>query len=241
MCTVTFVPTKQGILLTSNRDEALHRRAIPPARYPMAGTELLYPKDADAGGTWIAVKDGGNAAVLLNGAFTAHPSMPPYRKSRGLMLLEILSSADPIASFIQMELTGIEPFTLILIQNLELYEARWDGVEKYCLPLDANSRHIWCSATLYDKAAREDRSERFRMWSHNIIDATRKDILSFHKRSEIVVNEDNVLKGRALIRTISITQVILSKSASNMDYYDLTNGNTYNTALHSLNLQFNHA
>jgi hypothetical protein len=30
---------------------------------------ITYPKDADAGGTWIAKHENGNAVVLLNGGF----------------------------------------------------------------------------------------------------------------------------------------------------------------------------
>ena len=66
MCTVTYIPTRTGVLLTSNRDERVDRApALPPATYHSGNQCLTYPKDAQAGGTWIALRDGRCAAVLL--------------------------------------------------------------------------------------------------------------------------------------------------------------------------------
>ena len=71
MCTVTFIPGKDRYFITSNRDEKMLRKpAIAPQPYVINGNTLVYPRDADAGGTWIAMNENGNAAVLLNGAFT---------------------------------------------------------------------------------------------------------------------------------------------------------------------------
>ena len=84
MCTVTFIPARQRIYLTSNRDEKNWRTdALPPAVYPAGSGQMMYPKDGDAGGTWIAAHDNGNAIVFLNGGMEAHNPQPPYRKSRG--------------------------------------------------------------------------------------------------------------------------------------------------------------
>ena len=58
MCTLTFIPIENdGFILTSNRDEAPGRNTIEPKRYQEGGTELLFPKDELAGGTWIGVSD----------------------------------------------------------------------------------------------------------------------------------------------------------------------------------------
>jgi uncharacterized protein with NRDE domain len=73
MCTVTYIPTKMGYYLTSNRDEHESRsQAVPPEIYTDAKISLLYPRDVDKKGTWIAVKNNGDLAVLLNGAFVKH-------------------------------------------------------------------------------------------------------------------------------------------------------------------------
>ena len=90
MCTVTYIPLTNHCYLTSNRDEHITRgQAIAPKKILANGYELIYPKDADAGGTWIATKNTGEAIVLLNGGFYKHKSNPPYKKSRGIILLNI--------------------------------------------------------------------------------------------------------------------------------------------------------
>src|ERR1043165_8417400 len=89
MCTVTFIPTKDGICLTSNRDEHYTRgKAIKPRKV----NDITFPADKDAGGTWIALKENGDAGVLLNGAFEKPLPAPSYRKSRGLVFLEIMQA-----------------------------------------------------------------------------------------------------------------------------------------------------
>ena len=67
MCTVTFIPEAGDIYLTSNRDERPGRApALFPSRSGSNGGQLLFPKDGEAGGSWIALKRSGDAAVLLS-------------------------------------------------------------------------------------------------------------------------------------------------------------------------------
>ena len=100
------------------------------------GQKLFFPKDADAGGTWIVMKENGDAAVLLNGAFICHTAEPPYRLSRGIILLDIISTEKPSVTFAKINLQDIEPFTLVLLENNCLYEFMWDGSEKFCKQLN---------------------------------------------------------------------------------------------------------
>src|SRR5690349_5416050 len=146
MCTVTFIPLKDTIILTSNRDEKYSRKqALPPQQFEHNGGGIIYPKDADAGGTWIAMNEDGNAAVLLNGAFVKHVPMPPYNKSRGQVLLELIQTDRPARSFMRADLFNIEPFTLVIVDNQCLYECRWDGSKKYCNQLPVYRPHVWSS------------------------------------------------------------------------------------------------
>src|SRR3954453_15845460 len=107
MCTVTFIPLKDRVILTSNRDEKYSRRqALPPQQFTHNGGTIIYPKDADAGGTWIALNEDGNAAVLLNGAFVKHVAMPPYKQSRWQVLLDLIQTDRPVRSFVRANLSG---------------------------------------------------------------------------------------------------------------------------------------
>jgi uncharacterized protein with NRDE domain len=100
MCTVSFIRVKEKVFLASNRDEKHFRSsAIPPTVYESETGKLLFPKDADAGGTWIAMHENGNAIIFLNGAFICHLPQPPYRLSRGVILLELITHSSPFNHF----------------------------------------------------------------------------------------------------------------------------------------------
>ncbi len=80
----------------------------------------------------------GLSAVLLNGAIKAHQPEPPYRKSRGLILLDLIAASSPADAFEETDFNGIEPFTVILFENKNLYSGKWDGRMKWLESLNAN-------------------------------------------------------------------------------------------------------
>lgn len=225
MCTVTFIPGKDIVFITSNRDEKLVRqRAITPAVYKTGEYNLVFPKDAQAGGTWIGLKENGDAAVLLNGAFLPHVAEPPYRKSRGLVFLDILASKRPSMQLIKSNLDNIEPFSIVLYERNSLYEFRWDGHERYCKQLPVSRPHIWSSATLYDGLVIKKREQWFASFLNNNPNPTQQDILNFHlftgdgdKNNDLLMNRSGVYS------TVSITSMLLTADRGSMKYLDLVN------------------
>jgi len=113
MCTVTFFPLKDRVVLTSNRDEKTNRPTHSPKIYQFDGTKLLFPKDKQAGGTWFVAKEDGTVIILLNGAFENHRKKIGSAKSRGVVLLEVIKAKNPLKFYKKMNLEGVEPFTLI--------------------------------------------------------------------------------------------------------------------------------
>src|SRR3954468_12299913 len=114
MCTVTFIPARNHFFFTSSRDEQAGRPvAFFPEVYEINGARVLFPKDPQGGGSWIAVNENGHVAVLLNGAIKAHQAERPYRKSRGLVLLELIAATSAADAFEETDFSGIEPFTVI--------------------------------------------------------------------------------------------------------------------------------
>jgi len=233
MCTVTFIPGRDSVYLTSNRDEKHWRsEAIPPAIYHFSSGSMLYPKDGDAGGTWIAAHKNGNAIIFLNGGWVRHTPAPPYRKSRGLVLIELADSRTPYNNFLNSHLQGIEPFTAVIWDDGRLYECRWDGTEKYHKALDAQQPHIWSSVTLYDEAVINRRKEWFTGWITNNPQPTQQEILHFHlftgdgdSHNDLRMNRDG------LVFTVSVTSMKLDGSEVNMQYLDLKNNKTYSHKL----------
>ena len=181
MCTVTFIPLSNKVLLTSNRDEkGIRKRAIHPAVEQFPKARLLFPKDAQAGGTWIGVADSGAVVVLLNGGFIKHEPAAEYRKSRGLIFLDILSESPALSSFNKINLIGIEPFTLVIWEGTKLHECRWSGEEKYIREMDASQPHIWSSVTLYSSDIIHKREQWFNNWLQQHPKPSVEDIRKFH-------------------------------------------------------------
>jgi len=228
MCTVTIVPVKAGIYITSNRDEKrIRKAALPPRTYKHKHSAITYPKDADAGGTWIAMKDNGDAAVLLNGGLKKHIAALPYRKSRGLIFLDVFEEA-PVAAFKNILLDNIEPFTLVLFINGSLLECRWDGTKKYIKPLQAIVPHIWSSVTLYDDEVIRKREEWFAKWLTQNPAPAIEDVLSFHRfggdgdeRNDLRMNRDGIYN------TVSITAIELTEDNNTMHYLDLKSNQSF--------------
>jgi hypothetical protein len=223
MCTVSFVNGSEGVIITSNRDEKVIRpSAIAPKNYCQNGKNIMYPKDAKAGGTWFVIDENGTVLVLLNGGKMKHVPELFYRKSRGLIALDIISNESPKDFWDQINLEDIEPFTLVLYQEKELYELIWDGLIKFKTLLDANKNHIWSSVTLYPKEIREKRSKWFFEFLNDKKEILASEMLDFHRNTEpgdsengLVINRENVLK------TLSITQAVIEKNKCVLRYYDL--------------------
>ena len=228
MCTVSFVPVRDKFLITSNRDEKCSRKtAVAPGMLEYNGQKLYFPKDTDAGGTWIVMKENGNAAILLNGAFICHKAEPPYRLSRGIILLEIISTERPSLTFTKINLLDIEPFTLVLLENNCLYEFRWDGTEKYCKQLNVNRPYIWSSATLYDGFVIKKREQWFASFLNNHPVPTQQDILNFHRLTGDGDGQNDLLMtSDEMYSTVSITSILLTKDRGSIKYIDIKNSSS---------------
>jgi len=180
MCTVSYLPLLDGnYILTSNRDETPFRKTIPlqkSDKHP----HLFFPRDTMAGGSWICISDKDRVICLLNGAFKKHKRTLPYRKSRGLVVIDCFQLDDIQQFNDEYDLNKIEPFTLVWCDANNLHEFRWDGTNKYLKKLDNTTPHIWASASLYTEEYIEKRKVWFKTWlkHHQFYNA--KDILDFH-------------------------------------------------------------
>lgn len=237
MCTVSFVPVRDKFIITSNRDEKTSRKnASRPQLSVHNGQKLIYPKDGDAGGTWIVMKENGDAAVLLNGAFICHTAEPSYRLSRGIILLDIISTERPSLTFTKIDLRDIEPFTLVLLENNCLYEFRWDGTEKYCKQLSINRSYIWSSATLYDGFVVKKREQWFASFLNNHLNPTQQDAINFHRFTGDGDKQNDLMMTRdGMYSTVSITSMLLTKDRASMKYLDIKKENQSEVNIELLN------
>lgn len=217
MCTVTYLPfAGHGFLLTSNRDELVERSAIPPQRYLIGEQEILFPKDPQGQGSWFASAMEGNwTACLLNGAAEKHHHNPPYRKSRGLVLLDFFSWNDPERFAKEEDFSGIEPFTMVMVhadgKNRLLFQLRWDEKQVSFEQFDPSKPRIWSSSTLYTPEVRALRETWFAKWLQQFPEYTQRDVIRFHHFAGDGDAQHNLVMMRnEQLRTISITSVATS-------------------------------
>jgi hypothetical protein len=222
MCTVSFVPGNNCVYFTSNRDEKhLRKAAIPPAIYPAKSGNMLFPRDGEAGGTWIAAHDDGRAIVFLNGAWQPHIPQPPYRRSRGLILLDLMDASSAGAMFDRILLDAIEPFTAVVWEQGALWEFRWDGREKYVRSFSADQPRIWSSVTLYPEPVIQKRNAWFNSWLQEHPVPNRQAITDFHRfGGEGDLHNDIRMNREGALYTVSITSLELSASMASMRYID---------------------
>jgi len=229
MCTVSFIPVQGKVFITHNRDEKIARpKALYPKEYKINGHKLLFPRDTAAGGSWFAMNQNGSAAVLLNGGLTKHVAHPPYRKSRGLVFLDIIAADHLLSAYQKADFSNIEPFTVILWNEETLFECRWDGARKYIKELDIASTYIWSSVTLYDPEIISRRQSWFVKWQQKNANPTLDDIIQFHLsggegdgENDLRMNRDNQML------TVSVTGMEINSETSTMKYLDLRDNLNY--------------
>ncbi|OXG08654.1 transport and Golgi organization protein 2 [Flavobacterium araucananum] len=236
MCTVSYINTNGVVIITSNRDEKVIRpAAVLPRNYYHNGKNIMYPKDPKAGGTWFAVDEYGTVLVLLNGAIVKHDVIFPYRKSRGLIALDLISDNSPKDFWEQINLEDIEPFTLVLYQKGALYELIWDGFVKRTTQLNELQNYIWSSVTLYPDEVRKKRASWFSNFLRNKTEVSAPEMFDFHRfthrddsENGLIINRENTIK------TLSVTQAIIEQNKRVMRYYDLVNAQDFSTSFISI-------
>jgi len=225
MCTVTFLPLGENeFILTSSRDVPFARkRAEAPQLYIEDDIEITYPKDGNAGGTWIGTSSKNRLICLLNGGYKNHEAKDSYRKSRGIIVKDLLKSDTVSDALTQIDLAAIEPFTLVIVDwndGLELYEFVWTGEKKHMFNIP-QVPHIWSSTTLYDDATKKLRQDWFADWQSGVSEYQKRDIINFHKTAGTGNSKTDVLMKREKGGTVSITSISRKKDKVHLIYEDM--------------------
>ncbi len=215
MCTLTYIPLKDYRLICSNRDELAERSQCELIK---TNSGLIYPKEPLKGGSWIC-SDKKRVLVLLNGAFKKHQPDSKYTKSRGLLLLELSETENPIQLLESMDLTNVEPFTLVLIETNTINEARWTGVELFCKSINPKEAHIWSSCSLYTEDAIKMRANLFKNYLESK-ELTKESQWFFHTQKSDDLENGIVMKRDLGPQTISTTQILFGDDLKEFKYFD---------------------
>jgi hypothetical protein len=229
MCTVTILPLKgqNSFVLTSNRDEAPGRQTLPPNTYDVVGSKMAFPKDVLAGGTWLGVSDRKRAICLLNGAFKKHERKLPYGKSRGVVVKDLLAAKNFTEAVEVYNFSEVEPFTIVAAdwqEHLLFFELVWDGSQKHFKKLPLKP-HIWSSSPLYSEEMKQLREEWFlELQLQQKEDIDPEALLNFHFSAGKGDSDKGVVMDRGFVKTVSVSQVIISEAKESFYYKDLATG-----------------
>lgn len=210
-------------IITSNRDEKSTRpSSFLPELYSINNKKLYFPKDPQSGGTWFAIDETGNVAVLLNGSFEKHDSLGYYLRSRGLILLDIISESDLLRTWEKIDLKGIEPFTIVILIDKHLFQLNWDYSQKYTCELDSDENHIWSSVTLYNDEAIKQREEWFNVFQAQNRFPDENEMRDFHLNTHSHDSQNGLVINREdIVLTQSVTQAVIEKNRVSLFYHDI--------------------
>ncbi len=227
MCTVTFLPKgKLDFILTSNRDEDPSRASHRLVSKEIAEKTVYYPQDPKAGGTWFASDKSDFTLCLLNGGFEKHKHEPPYRLSRGILLLDFFKTGNLTEFISSYWFEGIEPFTLIVVEHrvtgLALHQLVWDEKELNHQVLNQEESYIWSSSTLYPQPVRNERKAWFEEWLTDRPSFEQSDILEFHQfGGKGDAWNDFVMNREDKVKTVSVTSIDKSETDFNFEHKSL--------------------
>lgn len=223
MCTLTFIPQKAGFLITVNRDEAPQRAAGEPIVKNYRNHKLwLAPEPISGSSNLILNTETGRVVVLLNGAFVHHHHQPPYRKSRGAVVLEAFEEVSLQSMFETYDFEDIEPFTLVMFDENSLSELRWDGTKAHFAKKEIQIPQIWSSAMMYRGKWQQERERWFQEFLIENPQPSAQDLLWFHHHAGSYDSENGLVMNRMnMVRTVSVSQILIEPNRSKVFLHDL--------------------
>ena len=230
MCTVTFYPIGENeFLFNSSRDETPNRNTRPP----QWESDLFFPKDRTAGGSWIGLNKSSRLCCILNGAFEKHKRKLPYRRSRGLVLKDFLSCESVKDYYSTYDFDNIEPFTLLVLeweQSVKLYEIVWDGLNSF-FEQKTKQPHVWSSSTLYDKEMRAWRESEFATYVIGMDNTVNYPLEGFHLSENMEMPSRGIKMKRERVETVSLSSIRLRDGEIDFKYEDFQTGSVSFTRL----------
>ena len=234
MCSLTYIPQEgnhHNFILTDNRDESVNRPAAFPKVYKELDSQLFYPKDKKAGGTWFGIGKQKRAMALLNGAFKRHKRATSYRKSRGSVVKELLAAKDLTKTLEVYDFKGIEAFFGVIFSwesQTEIIEIIWDGEKKYINKKEATRPHIWSSAMTFSLEEHQKKEMNFQTFlkENQQVENFPELVWKFHQSKEA-----GMILDYGVLKTTSVSRFIKNEENLQFKYKDLITKEEQETAI----------
>ena len=215
MCIVSFYKINDQVLLTHSRDENVNRPSSSEVEERFWNDKpYAAPVDQEKQGTWIFHSEEYIACILNGGKTKPEQLKPTYRKSRGIVLLDLLKY-DSVEEYVQQEdFNGIAPFTIFVYERKsnKIFLLFWDEKDLEINNLSHQDFVFRCSSTLYSFNKMIELEKKFPTFNTISIN----EIYQLH--DSIKMNDGDVEEGKA---TTSITQVLADTHSINMKYCPL--------------------
>jgi hypothetical protein len=222
MCTVSFVPRKNGYAVGMNRDEHRSRALAWPPRYSERnGLSAIYPSEP-SGGTWIGVNNSGLLFAVLNWYSVDAHALAPKQRSRGEVIPQLIFAPDARAAEMGLttaRLQGTHPFRLIGIdpQERTIYEWRWNGSKIGKSKFPWTRRH-WFSSSLSDARAEEYRNATCIAAAGGADPEGPEWLAELHRSHRPFSGPYSICVHRPDAATVSYTEVLLDSQRLSMRY-----------------------
>jgi hypothetical protein len=222
VCTLSFLPEKDGYVAAMNRDEQRSRAAALPPAIRLAGeVSTLYPQEP-GGGTWIGGNSYGNLLALLNWYSKETKNLGEKSRSRGELIPALLLESDADSTkrtLQQFDFKGIYPFRLFGVFPVErlVREWLWDA-ERLSTKFHEWGRHHWFSSSWSDERAEAERGAACeRTWREHLANPT--DWLRELHASHIPgPGPYSICVHREDAATVSYTEVLCGRGELQMRY-----------------------
>lgn len=230
MCTLTYRLTATGYEIFFNRDEQ-HRRdqALPPQMDRKLNA--LYPIDPVGKGTWLAVHQSGVSLALLNYYQAEKKNNTKQIKSRGEIILTLLSTPGNIVEALKvMILTYYQPFQLcVFLPGLSLSVSKvlffqWDGK---CLTELQQTIPITSSSVDYPEVYQARKNKFAQMVATS--EPTSQQLINFHQ-SKQSSGKLSVQMSRSDAKTVSFSHICVGPEIS-FSYLDYLNKQQVRSAI----------
>lgn len=225
MCTITYIPTDNGHIVTQNRDESpLREKALFPIKDNVHNQSIIFPKDPEGSGSWFVTAKGGLTICVMNAVYHPDKTSADFKHSRGLVPLHFFEFSSSEHFVAEYDFKGIQGFTLIACSQESINEIHWDE-SKVKHTSFKPSPQIFQSDPLYNPVQKAKRKAWFKSWlSRN----ESVNILDFHKEQRSENLAESILMDRQFVRTVSITQRAFLSNSDKIQYAEVDNLKKFN-------------
>lgn len=218
MCTASWLKSEKKFELFFNRDEARTRGiARPPGVLNKDSVAFIAPRDADFGGTWLAVNEFGLVLCLLNNYQSAASLFKDYFSSfisRGEIIPGLIHAHDVEACrgmAETLECKKFRPFLLAAFQGNSSFTLTWDGKTA---TLGEPQLPLISSAFNYAAATRNRRG-----LLTEAEPLTAEKLLALHRSHLPERGELSICMHRREAHTVSLTRVSVDEESASMEYF----------------------